>query len=501
MPSPEFSLRLAAAREYRDRIANDVRVARSSGLRAEARDYLALLKQDPTYQEARRVVLENRWQMLGERLPEFSQEVWQEAGEVISGINNGVKAAVFAIVAEHTKVPNTYVFLNDLAERFRETFAGTELLEAFGKNTKHHAIKYCEESLCDVGLLTRKLDDESGKTIGFFVIEKGRKYLPFAHHILTWEASHEQSLLPVLGQTNSSGETRAPENTIRILYYLAKHIGTREVDVAFDLGVECSLVERPLSSLHRLGFIDRKVVNTHTSETEVRYEIDPRVSPDETAYVTTNKLLQDEICEIIQQESAGFSCLRVYAQLPEEIRARWKERALKTTISTIFSGLTRQGMLRRVDDFKGKEKQSHITITPKGREFVSSLILPLLRIANSERPADRQNENFASFAQTSADLYYPHSSSHKTRAYQQNRTRVLEELVQSTIPVSVKYLAGKMGLSKRTISKYLKPQLPGSDTIIVDYGGQPVSIQGTVEKGVVYYQVVPTTERRVTDKD
>lgn len=144
MASPEFSPKLdwSQTQAFRKGESDVLRNARNSGLGDEAREYRDLLHQDPLYQQTQTLAMQRRWEQLAQNIPEFSVEDWERAGRVFSGINNGLKAALFVDIAQNTK-PGMYMHTENIVDRFKELFAGTELLEAFGTHTKSKVIQYC----------------------------------------------------------------------------------------------------------------------------------------------------------------------------------------------------------------------------------------------------------------------------------------------------------------------------------------------------------------------
>lgn len=497
MRSPEFNQQLEWARSYRGAEAQHIVTARRSGLYDEARGYLSILKSDPPYQRSREIVVENRWRALGERLPQFPPEVWQETGDTLSALNNGVKAALHIIVAENT-IPGTYMPVDDITERFKQTFAGTELLEVFGKTTKQHVIQYCQQSLCDIGLLQAEVNLE-GNIIGFWATEKGKKATDLAYLVLAWENQSQQSLYPLLGKTSSSGDTRAAQNRARILYYLARHVKGREADLVTSLGMNHVLIKDSIRPLLRFGLVDYQAVTPHTGKVEVEYIVDTGKNLNEAGYVTDSKSLQDKVIEILQtnpQESSSAEKIRGY--LPEDLRNRWKE-SLSNEINRILSRLAQKGFLTRVSGFKGRETLSNANITQKGRSFVLSFLLPQLLLSqgialshlnqHTRDMIERAKSNFTAFARNCAECYYPHSNSSKQRGYQVNKARVIGELGKTSTPLTAGDFAKKFGLSENTIHSYLTPLFKGSDTITIEVGGEQVQIKREVIKGVVYYRV------------
>ncbi len=125
MGSPEFQQQLNKARNF-SRVESDIlRTDRRSGLFPVAQEYLGVLKEDPEYRQARRMILLDRWEAFGRSLPEFTEEQWKETGQVLSGLNNGVKAGLFLEIARNAS-PGTYMPLDTVVERFRNLFQGTE---------------------------------------------------------------------------------------------------------------------------------------------------------------------------------------------------------------------------------------------------------------------------------------------------------------------------------------------------------------------------------------
>ncbi len=275
MVSLEFGQRLQQARAFRQDEAAALRSARTNSLRDDAKEYLGVLHQDPQYQQAKELTLFDRWEHLAAKTPEFSDEDWERTGKMLSGINNGVKAALFIDIAQNS-APGTYMPINDIADHFKELFAGTQLLAALGRtHTKKQIISYCQESLCDVGLLTAEYN-LAGKLIGFGVTEEGlTSGLPHAWRVLQWENNMQESIYPILGFTRSNGVTRAPFKTSRVLEYIFRHpYNTRAIDlgeiVIGTLIDEASILKR----LQVSNLIKYKAVTLSIPEKSLKHKMD-----------------------------------------------------------------------------------------------------------------------------------------------------------------------------------------------------------------------------------
>lgn len=491
MQSLEFAPKLdwSKAQEYRRKEAHTLTVARNTGLRDEAREYSDLLRQDPIYQAAQTLTFQHRWEHLAKKVPEFSLETWEKTGRVLSGINNGVKAALFADIALTTR-PSTYMSTEDITAHFKELFAGTQLLEAFGRNTKGHVIKICQESLCDVGLLTAKYS-VAGELIGFGVTEEGlNSGLPHALRLLAWENAINQSARPILGEIHTKGETRAPFNSARILEYLFHHpYNVREVDLIDAIGVAYTTANSTLGRFNTLGLVDYKVVNPRTAGSPLEFAWDTNTTNikfRQTQYFINAHKFQDAVITVIQQKGLvnqrRFSIADIAQQLPEKIRRNWKEKSLRHEISKILTGLTTDGFLQRVNDFKGGEKQSDIALFQKGRSFFFHIILPTL-LESPPQPLT----NPSKLAQASAKLYYPHSSSNKQREHQNNTQRLVQAIGEGI--QTARELAEILKLSVDAVRKILSPHIKGSFEVIVEVGSQPVIIIRTKKKGVWYHSL------------
>lgn len=492
MPSPEFSpkLDLSSAQEYRRGEANALRNARASGLGAEAREYRDVLHEDPLYQQTQTLAMQHRWEQLAQKIPEFSQEDWERAGRVFSGINNGLKAAIFIDIAQNTS-PGMYMPTENIVDRFKNLFAGTQLLEAFGKNTKSQVIDYCQESLCDVGLLTAEYS-LAGKPIGFGVTQEGiESGLPHALRLLAWENTMKESAYPILGPTNSGGETRAPANSARMLdYFFRDPYNVREVDLSDALRMGNSIIAIALKRFYYLGLVDYKAITSRTSEAQLEYVWDTNADIGQARQITGYKKLQEYVVAVIRQKGLAnpaprFSIKGIVQSLPEEFKKRQKEKSLRQNISSILSGLARDGLLQRVNNFKGAEKQSDISLAKKGRAFIFRIILPTLL----ERPAQPLPINFPQLARTSAELYYPHSKSSKKREKQNNIQKLVQTIIETNAPQAAQELATIVGLSVGSINKILRPHIKGSSEVILEVGSQPVVIERRKEKGVWYYSL------------
>lgn len=437
--------------------------------------------------------------------PQFSQEAWREAGEALSGLNNGVKAALFLLIAQNTYPrtefsPGTYISLEDLTSRFRQLFAGTVFLDMIDE---HHQARgqvkqYCQESLCNVGVVSAEYNLE-GKIIGFGITERGVSVgVPLALLILEWENRHQQSLYPILGQTSSKKATRAPDNSAKIVDYLVRQgRPVRTVDIANGLNLGSGLVGQDLARFKRFGFVNYQSLTSQTGEIELEYRL---VSSyiEQAPYIIKVHLLQELIAKIIlANKDRAFSASEIIRRLPGEIKTRWQARSLTSTISTILSGLARQGYVGRVNEFEGAKKQSVASITEKGKAFVKELVWPLLKVSAKQPLAeeeqtkmDKTRENLFIFTRTSADLYYPYSKSSKMRQRKASMARLVGILQKNEGEVTIIDLAEKLELSRNPISRFLRPQVKDSDSVVIEVEGKAFIIKIERRKGVSYYSLL-----------
>lgn len=500
MESTEFSPGLDQAKKYRQAEAGVLRAGRKSGLRAEAEEYLSVLRKEPQYQQAGELVMQTRWERFAAKVPEFSPAAWEEAGKVFSGVNNGVKAALLLEIGQGY---GNYLPVEDVVDKFKELFAGTELLTAISeyKGPNRQVIRYCRESLCDVGLLAEEVND-AGELIGFGLTKKGKEFgMPAAYLVLQRERETGQSLYPIFGQTSTSKETRAPFNRTKILDYLGRHPrGVREVDLITHLGLLDDSTKITLDQFRKFGLIKYKSITTKTEKSPLRYEITAGQDLSQAPHVTENLGLQQEIVKIIVSlagsQTRQFSNPEIIDGLPEELKKRWQDRSLRVAVPHILSGLARQRWLTRVDDFKGGEKQSDISLTLAGRKLLAKLIWPTLSVVSKmpltpdrEKAIAEVRTNLPAFAQNSAQLYYPYSQSSKIRRFAENKANAIGILSTSTKPLTARVIAEQLGLSERTIRGYLRSKTPDSAVAIITVGGQDIRVSRKNIKGVWYYRI------------
>lgn len=498
MARPEAITTLEGAQEYRKQEASYLKRASRTG----AQEYLGMLRQDPLYQQARGLVVFNRWEHIAQKTPEFSPQTWEDAAGILSaGCNNGVKARLWIEIAQ-TTTPQTYISVNDLYERYKTIFAGSSLLEKAGTNAKANMVDYCQDSLCEVGLVAAEVN-LAGKVVGFGITSGGQKFLDAAYLTLWFEQNNNQSLYPVLGPTSSSGDTRAPLNRAKILDYLMRRPSkVREADLVITyLQLANELTGEHLKLLAKLGLIDYKTINSHHRvKTPLQYEIQEGRDLHEARYFTTSPRLQDEVIRAISPpatSSLRFSIADIVNRLPDEIKSRWNVISLSKYVSQILSGFAKEGYLSRVDNFKGREKQSDANMTSKGRSFVLSFIWPALSIVEARALTEGQRvrislarENFDSFARTSAELYYPYSQSAKIRAKKEHLGKCIELLLDAKEPLTAWDLAEKLGLSAATIHGYLRPKIKSSDRAVINTGGEKITIERKSVEGLYYYSVL-----------
>ena len=511
MSSPEFQQQLQESKEFRKNEAAVLLNMRRSGLRTEAWEYLQSLRQGDAYIQARRMVWFERWEKLGEKIPEFTKEQWEETGQVLSGLNNGVKAGLFLTIAQNTS-PNTYMPTNAVVERFKEMFAGTELLEALSetKKTRSQVILYCQDSLCDVGLLAEEYaTDEWGvkKIVGFCVTERGRRIGIFtALSILWYENKAHTSLYPVFGQTASPGETRAPFNRVRVLDYMCRHpYEVREADLVTAVGLEHSLIAGSFHSLSNYEMIDYKSVTSNTGRTQIRYKVVESKDPAKADYYQHYPSLQEEIIKILKESTEPISALDISEKLPDQFKQNWNnKKRLKSHISEVLSDLSRQNYLARVDRFTGAKKQSDVSLTIKGRDLYFQVLYPTLLLSSGRSLSgnylfyiEKSNKGLASCVLESAEMYYPYSTSSKRSKYPESILQVFEILQDNPdSSFTAQELAEKMELSTGTIKNYLKPQIPRSNEATFYLEKETmVVIQREKIKGVWYFRVKKPAEQ------
>lgn len=339
-----------------------------------------------------------------------------------------------------------------------------------------------------MGVLTAKYSF-AGELIGFGVTDEGLESgLPHALRLLAWEHTMQESTYPILGQTNSPGETRAPFNSARILEYLFRHpYNARTTDLVDSLGLGGKTAPVALKRFDAFGLVHYKAITLHTSKVPLEYVWDTSRDLGRAQYIETSHKLQDAVVTVIGQKGLvshpRFSIGDIVQQLPEEITRRWKEKSLREHISKILSGFAKEGFLQRVDDFKGGEKQSDISLTKKGRSFFLRIILPVLL----ESPAQPLPASLSQLAQTSAELYYPYSRSSKYREKQNNIRKLAQAIGER--PQAAQELAQGVELSDKTINRILSPHIKGSSEAILEVDGQPVVIERRKEKGVWYYSL------------
>lgn len=475
MPSPEVAQRLDEARSWRSRQA----VALSS--KPDPRGFLAELRQAPQYQTARELTKLRRWEHLAQKIPKFSEETWERTGRVLSGINNGVKAALFVDIAQNAG-PGGYMPIKNIVDHFKELFAGTQLLKALGKGTKNKVIAYCQSNFVNVGLLTAEYSPV-GKLIGFGVTKEGvDSGLPHALRLVDWENTMRESAYAILGKVGSPGETKAPSNSAIILEYLFRHpYDSRETDLMADsVGVA-----RALKRFYTLGLIDLK-------STRYRYAWDTRIDLKQAPSITRFSQLQPEIITVIEQRGSTnpkpmFSINDIAEELLIGIRRGSSTKSLKDTISIILSGLAKNRLLQRVNDFRGREKQSDITFLQKGRSFFFRIILPTLL----ESPVQPLSVSLSELAQTSAELYYPHSNSNRRKEQQKNIERLAQAIGEK--PQTAIELTAIVNLSPGSINRILSPS-KGSSEVIIEVDDKSVTVIRTKVKGAWCYIKKPEGE-------
>lgn len=506
MNSPEFQNKLQQALNYRKA---EAKALKGNDSRIDAREYLKVLREDPRYIEAQRLVIFNRWERLAQRyIPKFTEQDFKTAGKIFSGINNGVKAALLVTIAENSSPrsektgPGTYMPLDDMVDSFKRLFAGTELLEAFGYNTNHHVISYCRESLCGVGLVAEEygLDNE---LVGFGITQEGVQLgVPAARLTLWYENQTNQSIFPVLGNTNSGGETRAPFNRITILGYLLHHpYNVRMVDLNTILGDDIKLKDN-ITHLRNSGLVEYKAVTFATGKVRIQYEVGSSNDLHQAPVINSEPTLQHHIINIIDKTDKDqltgkvrVSIADVISKLPGELREKWKTEVLRHVVSGILSDLAKNKFLVRVNDFEGSKKQSQISLTKTGRTFFMQTILPVLLLASgrplTQMQKDRLEEagqNFASLAQTSAETYYPHSISSKKRAHQERIIKVINTFLVSEF-LNSNELAEQTGITLGSVRKYIKLSVSGLNERVIKVGDKIAVLDVQIINGVIYYKL------------
>lgn len=457
-----------SAREYRQTL-KDMLIEMPD--KRQRRDFLASERITEEYKTAREFVIFERHQSV-RTIPdaairreryEFPITPTERLGALLSSVNTGTKSILLFLLERETR-PETYISPVDLADKFKEAFRGTELLEQFGNHTKQLVTQYCQQSLVGIGVVAREYT-LAGELVGFSLTPDGRRYgISAAALALKTEEELGTSLYPILGQSTSRlADSRAPLTRARILEALSRRDQpVRVADLELELGTNDVTIGNDLELLDRLGIVDYRSFSHKGNTTMIRYITPPEFTGDSIEPINRTRSIQNLMVKILQDHKpeTSFTDDQIYEQMPDSVKTRWKERELKAHISRLLSKLVREGHILREDNLKGAETHSSATLTELGYRFFNLFERPMLALVQ-DQPIDNSaidsvRNNLFQYARMTADLYLPFSRSTRIRQSGETQTRILELIRDSEEPLTIKDVFTQLDMSKQSAISYIK---------------------------------------------
>jgi len=214
---------------------------------------------------------------------------------------------------------------------------------------------YCVDTFAPIGFLVHK---RYGRGLGladhyFQLSEQGAKYgQPIAAFSLRYAVEHNLSLYQLLGQTQSSGDSRAPYNRARILEVVSEG-HNRIVDLTQGLGLVIEDVRQHLNHLQRLGMLSFDSLNFAGKGVKFYRWVYGR-SPEEARTVGELKTLTKDVAKWLYANKVGER-----NQIAEALNY-----SHPTHVSSVLVGLVDQGLTHT--PFASCDK-SRITLSKRAR--------------------------------------------------------------------------------------------------------------------------------------
>lgn len=228
----------------------------------------------------------------------------------------------------------------------------------------------------------------------------------------------------ILGQTSSSGRSRAPYNRVRILETLMEEGEMRITDLAEELNIYGPSIHYHLTQLKKCGFVDFESVSPEEARW-AKYRWKGKDIEFKKIRRHSNKTVY-EIATLLSKEELDRH------EIQSELRERGIDLSLNT-IDHILTGLKKQGKIEPVK-FEGTKKHSEARLTKLGEKFIEVWVDPVTSYLQNEEvdiidefthklqdnPILRRN-----YIAWGLSLYEPHSGA-KRKTFWEGYNRFLE---------------------------------------------------------------------------
>lgn len=398
---------------------------------------------------------------------EFPDSLDGRVEAVLSTVNISIKSITLLSLEGYMQRPID--LSNRVAELLERTDAGhmhfRQLVDA-----------YCKWTLCPIGLVAEQVAiDYAGiqYTAGYLLTDAGQRYgQPVAAKFLEFEAERF-SLFPILGPvgTPSKKQRRPPFQRAKLLKGVNAGLN-QQSSLCKWVGLANTNVQGHLEAMAEAGVISYRSINPYVDNGErVEYRLNESYEEAEVNQVGKEADLTDSVflaCLELKDAGKTITAANVIRILPIEYVNRVSRRQLMGRVSMVLSNFAdEQGFLVR-GDFHGRDVQSIVEITDKGRLVLEELLLPLDDALSDGTTLDtwrhetlpKVRGQLPVYAAKSADLYYPFSKAADMRLAAERRAtaeRLLKEAGNNGL--TVRTLAERLGVHMQTARAILNKKV------------------------------------------
>ncbi len=225
---------------------------------------------------------------------------------------------------------------------------------------------YCHKTFLPIGTVAEELiRRESVEAVypAWRLTEAGRRYgRPIACLALEYAVDNGISLYAVLGPTHSRGKKRAPLNRVRILKALSENESLTETDLARKSEMACNGILVALEKLKQVGFVEfDSIGELRKGKSVIIYSWIDGKAPEDAKPVYAFPALTKKIAELGKEKRR-----LTYEKVCELLGGPFA----RQMITSVLSGLAKQGFMEREKGFTGGVKQSEVRITDKAGSFM-----------------------------------------------------------------------------------------------------------------------------------
>lgn len=252
----------------------------------------------------------------------------------------------------------------------------------------------------------------------FRLTKAGMRYAkPIAAFALRFAVEHGRSIYEYLGKTSTTGDTRSPQNRVKLLEAL-KEGNKREVDLVSSTGLGEDNVIRHILALEKLGLVEYDSANPEERYVWYRWERGKR--PTDVSAYKGRPTLTRKVAEALRRLKKANARM-----IAEELGLR-----LTNDISGVLSHFAKEGFSQR-ERWTGKEFQSQATLLEDGRAFLDEFVNPTKAALEGklgpEEFLDFYDERKAKeYAEAAMDLYEKASPFRKAKSAEIRRYEVLD---------------------------------------------------------------------------